>query len=321
RDDTPLVDFKNQQIVIDVIAIQSKNSPGFTQAAIDKMTKFVEQCLRLSAVATPESISLYKQALRNAVGKFHELLKESLTQRPTLNIAFYYASTGEQLSTEAQTAKDILLKKTNEAFSTANVTLDFFGAKPLLSLAMKPVTKSFTFETKKIFSMGKDAHVCLIELGEFYKLIDDDGEPRESLFESNVRDHAGDVRVNREISATLAAGVGNEDFWWLNNGITIIASDATAQGDYFTVTDPLIVNGLQTSYEVHKHFKATGSKPDSRRILIRIIKTTDLASIDRVIRATNSQTKIGSVWLHATEDIHRKIEVALKSVGLYYDRR
>jgi hypothetical protein len=54
---------------------------------------------------------------------------------------------------------------------------------------------------------------------------------------------------------------------------------------------------------------------------VRIIETTDPKSIDRIIKATNSQTQIPRVWLHATEDIHRKIERILGEHGMFYDRR
>jgi len=92
REDTDLSALKDQQITIDVVVIQSKNSPGFSEAAVDKLAKFVELCLRLSATPAPESIALYKPALRDAVEKFHLILKGALTSKPTLNIAFYYAS-------------------------------------------------------------------------------------------------------------------------------------------------------------------------------------------------------------------------------------
>ncbi len=140
------------------------------------------------------------------------------------------------------------------------------------------------------------------------------------MFEANVRDYQGDNVVNKDISATLAA-IGVDEFWWLNNGITILASDVTSSGDKFTITDPLIVNGLQTSYVIARHFEALDAVNDKRTILVRVIKNTDPKSIDRIIKATNSQTAIPRVWLHATEDIHRKIETTLGNAGMYYDRR
>ena len=320
REDTDLSAFQNQQITIDVVAIQAKNSPGFGESALTKMKDFASDCLRLSAEPSPDLVELYREELLNAVMRFKILLKNSLIHKPSLNIAFYYGSLGSQISSGVKTIQSRLAKELQDLFSTAVISVDLFGATKLLSLALRPATHVFSLETAKFIPMGKNAHVCLIELGEFYKFIDDNGAPRESLFEANVRDHVGDVRVNVEISATLAAKYP-EDFWWLNNGITVIANDVSTQGDVFLVTDPLIVNGLQTSYELHKHFHGLKDKNDKRKILIRIIRTVAPDSIDRIIKATNSQTRIPSAWLHATEDIHRKIEISLRNAGYYYDRR
>ena len=167
------------------------------------------------------------------------------------------------------------------------------------------------------------AYLCLVPLRKFYEFITDSDKNaalRGHIFEANVRDYQGQVAVNKEIRTTLAAS-GSEEFWWLNNGITVIASKVTASGDTFSITDPLIVNGLQTSYGIYSHFRQANVADDKRTILVRIIENNVPQSVDRIIKATNSQTSIPRVWLHATEDIQRKIESALRAVDLYYDRR
>jgi hypothetical protein len=42
---------------------------------------------------------------------------------------------------------------------------------------------------------------------------------------------------------------------------------------------------------------------------------------DRIIRATNSQTRIPPQFLRASDEIQRDIEIIFKSEGLHYDRR
>jgi len=162
--------------------------------------------------------------------------------------------------------------------------------------------------------------VCVVQLPDFYRFITDNDALREYMFDANVRDHAPDVKVNKGIRSTLAAPE-NDDFWWLNNGITVLASDVSYNDGALQVTDPLIVNGLQTSYELFNHFSAGGSKDDKRTLMVRVIENTDTETSDRIINATNSQTKIEAINLHATEQIHRNIEAALKTAGLFYDRR
>jgi hypothetical protein len=55
--------------------------------------------------------------------------------------------------------------------------------------------------------------------------------------------------------------------------------------------------------------------------MVRVIVNKNDAISDRIISATNSQTKINSIFLHSIEQIHRDIELNLKAHGYFYDRR
>lgn len=81
------------------------------------------------------------------------------------------------------------------------------------------------------------------------------------------------------------------------------------------------MNGLQTSYEIHRYFRETEPVDEERHVLVRIINVTDDETRDRIIRATNSQTAIQAASLKATEGLHRSIEDLLKGYSLYYERR
>lgn len=113
----------------------------------------------------------------------------------------------------------------------------------------------------------------------------------------------------------------------MNNGITILTEQIGAAGHLeVEVTDPQIVNGLQTSREIYNHFSVatatTASTPlDNRRLLVRLITTTDTAVRDSVIRSTNSQNEMPEEALRATDPIHRQIETLFHRYNLYYDRR
>ena len=128
------------------------------------------------------------------------------------------------------------------------------------------------------------------------------------MFESNVRHFQGPTKVNKEIASTLAKPDASPEFWWLNNGVTILASELGGDQELLSVTDPLIVNGLQTSFVIHSHFSEGGRDDDRRMIMVRLTKASDPALTDAIIKATNSQTYIAPAWLHATEDVHRNIE-------------
>ncbi|MCK9290397.1 MAG: AIPR family protein, partial [Bacteroidales bacterium] len=141
------------------------------------------------------------------------------------------------------------------------------------------------------------------------------------FFDSNIRDYQGKVEVNTEIKATLQSTESVEDFWWLNNGVTITATNASVSSKILQIEDPQIVNGLQTSFEIYNFFKEFPDSSDERNILIRVVKTDDEKSRLKVIKATNSQTNVPPSSLRATDLIHRDIEDYLLSKGFYYDRR
>ena len=89
------------------------------------------------------------------------------------------------------------------------------------------------------------------------------------------------------------------------------------------LTEPAVVNGLQTSNEIYHYFQADPEKLDTenRNILVRIIVPESEDSRDKIILATNNQTNIPKSSLRANDPIHLQIELYLKGRGLYYDRR
>ncbi len=156
--------------------------------------------------------------------------------------------------------------------------------------------------------------------GEFFERFVSE-QMLKNIFEANIRDYQGKVEVNEGIKATLEE-ITSDDFWWLNNGITIIAISGTIVGKTISLEEPQIVNGLQTSTEIYNYFNNSHITSDNRSILVRIIVTSDPASRDKIIKATNSQTAISAASLHATDKVQRNIEsLFLLKGGFYYDRR
>jgi hypothetical protein len=144
---------------------------------------------------------------------------------------------------------------------------------------------------------------------------------RRGLLESNVRDYQGKKNiVNRDIHSTLEASDGRE-FWWLNNGVTILATSYNTSGNKLVIETPEIVNGLQTSYEIYSYFKDHQDKTDTRNILVRVILPKEELTRNRITKATNFQTVVQALSLHATDQIHFDIEDKLKLYNLFYDRK
>ena len=239
---------------------------------------------------------------------------------PSFKIHYYYAAhkADTHLHDNLLHKADELKEIATDMFSGVDVRFDFLGARRLLELARRrPRT---TPELRVIKNLSDvNGYIVLSRLDEYARFLrDSTGGFRADLFESNVRDFQGNTEVNAEITNTLR----NEkdiDFWWMNNGVTILASRATLAGDTVTIENPQIVNGLQTSTQIAESC-AQGSE-DTRKVMVKIISSEDEETRDKIIKATNRQNPIQSATLRATDKIQRDIETALKSVGLFYDRR
>ena len=324
REDTDTTVFKDQQLNIELVIVQAKHKASFEESVPMKLKDFTEHCLRLNAYIGSIDRLLYSEGLLTLVKKFHDTYKPALSLRPKLSISFFHVSLADTYDTKVKAHADLLVDKVKEFFPTSECGYEFIRGHDLLEFFQQQPERTLPLVTPKYFdwkSFDKSAYACVVHLPDFYRFITDNGILREYMFEANVRDHAPDVKVNKGIRATLT-GPENDDFWWLNNGITILSSSVSYNDGALQVTDLLIVNGLQTSYEVFNHFAgAGGSKDDKRALMVRVIVNIDEETSDRIINATNSQTKIEAINLHATEQIHRNIELALKPVGLFYDRR
>jgi hypothetical protein len=323
REDTDITVFKDQQLNIELVIIQAKHKASFEESVPMKLKDFTEHCLRLNADIGAIDRLLYSESLLTLVNKFHDTYKPALALRPKLSINIFHVSLADTVDPKVEARAILLVNKVKEFFPTSECLYDFIRGHKLLEFFQQQPERTLPLITPRYFdwkSFEKSAYACVVKLPDFYNFITDNGALREYMFEANVRDHAPDVKVNKGIRTTLIAPE-NDDFWWLNNGITILASNVSYHDGALQVTDPLIVNGLQTSYEVCNHFLVGGSKDDKRALMVKVIVNIDDETSDRIINATNSQTKIESINLHATEQIHRNIELALKAVGLFYDRR
>jgi hypothetical protein len=151
----------------------------------------------------------------------------------------------------------------------------------------------------------------------------EDGERNEAMFDDNVRGFQRETTVNQSIQETLSAAEKSPEFWLLNNGVTILSSNVQPKSSKrLQITDPQIVNGLQTSRQLFAYY-SSGQAPagDKRRILIRVIQNADENTRDKIIRATNNQNPMPAEALFTTFRIHKQIETVFLQHNLYYERR
>lgn len=312
-------------IDLDVMIIQSKISPSFSLQAINRLSNTCESIFKFN-IQPAEFAEKYNARLMDAIVRFRTVHKTVLTRQPTINVYFFYATKGD-----AGTTEGLLRKKADELQNNVKSNLAtvrtcefaFIGARDFIDLWNAPRKCQFSLRVLQSFPDGKGGYVALVELGEYYKFITENDQLRDFLFESNVRSYEGNGQVNKQIKETLENKSLGIPFWWLNNGITIVTTHITPGSPDFVIHDPQVVNGLQTSEVLFRYFKESQCNPieETRQTLVKIIKPPSDEVQDRIIRATNSQTKIPLQFLRASDDFQRDIEIRFKAAGLYYDRR
>jgi len=321
-EDTELDSCKKYPIV-ELFLIQSKQTTSFGETTFERIASTSSDIFDL----TKDMLALqsfYNPILIERAEIFRKAFLALASRHPVLRITCIYASKGDtdDIHPKVNYKADGMRKTLSSCFSGATVNYYFLGAKELLDAAR--LEKTYTLQLKFLenyISRGEDNYIILSKLKDYYEfIVDETGNIRRYIFQSNVRDYQGDVEVNKEIFQTLGT---NDllDFWWLNNGITILASKATVAGKSITLDDVQVVNGLQTTETIFNFWSQHQDKQDDRALLIKIIVTGNSEARDRIIKATNYQTKIPDASLRATDRIQRDLEDYFKSHGWFYDRR
>lgn len=310
---------------LEVVLIQAKISESFTETAIDLASSSLGRFLDLSK--TDEDLAVYYSQEAIARMRIFTRAWTKLSARsPRISIRFAYVTRGDRENAGApvvQKERD-LEAQLRGLIPGADAQVELVGARELWAKASSSPEYDLQLRFNDYLSKG-NSYTGLVSLVDYFEFLSDGtGALRAHLFDWNVRDYQGSTNVNNEILSTLENPAG-EDFWWLNNGVTILCSTVTIGGDKtFTMENVQIVNGMQTSHSIHTAITRSGPELEralDRSVQVRVFQTQDEATRDRIIRATNSQTKVPDASLHATEDIHRQLESFFASRGWWYDRR
>lgn len=323
NEDSEIEDNYKRNAIIELVITQSKNEKSFGEDVILKLARLSKNLLDLDFEAK-DFKNRYNDTVLSKFQLFKNTYLQLITKKPKLQIKYFYASKGVDVHPNVQAQIDELKLDVSEILTESEVTFETIGATELLEIYRKKENEVFSLKLAEtpLSSQGK-VFISLVRLSDFNKFItDEDGNIIRNIFEANVRDYQGKSNVNLDIKSTLETKEAKEDFWWLNNGVTILADDVSAPGGKeLIVHNPEIVNGLQTSTELYRFFASENSHDDDRSLLVRVIVPENEESRDKIIRATNSQTPIPKASLRATDSIHRDIEEYFKPRGLFYDRR
>lgn len=304
---------------------QVKNTTSFNEDALMKWKVTSNNLFDMNNPIT-DYTDRYNEQIREAFGMFRDIMTKLVRSQIKVQIVYYYVTRADEIHPNVKSQADELIKSIKHIYPNANVEVQFIDADRLMELYNTDceVSINISLADQPIGLGNKVDYVALVKLPTYYKFITDDkGVLRKSFFEANVRDYQGHNSVNSAIANSLL-NKGAEDFWWLNNGVTILADNIShINNRELLLINPEIVNGLQTSTEIYKYFTANPEliETDNRNLLIRFIVPENEESRDNIIYSTNNQTAISKSSLRVTDAIHLQIELYFKSRGLYYDRR
>ncbi|HEX3103817.1 MAG TPA: AIPR family protein [Terriglobales bacterium] len=149
------------------------------------------------------------------------------------------------------------------------------------------------------------------------------------LFEPNVRCNITVSKVNAAIRDSVESRVTREEFRFLNNGVTIVCkaySKPSANKPYFRVTEPGVVNGLQTVYALQEAYqKLSNSDKDhfekSCYVLVRLLQEQSVRDLSRMVRATNTQNPMQPRNLVSNNSEQIVFEKLFAGLGWFYERK
>jgi hypothetical protein len=301
--------------------ITCKHHDTFAQVTVDKLVATFSEFLDLSKRST-ELQGAYSPVLVQARERLVSVYRALATRISHFAVNVAYVSRGDSNAVGAavQGRGDQAQSAVQSLFSGCSASFSFVGAAELVAMERQARRFSLTLPFIQSLAHG-ERYVLLCRLEDYANFIrDDNRQIRRYLFDSNVRDFAGLNRVNEDIASSLQSSE-SPDFWWLNNGVTILVTKAITVGNEIMLDDVQIVNGLQTTESIARYFNEGGRDSAKRAVLVKIVKTNDPAVRDAIIRATNNQTGVEQQSLHATDKIQRDIEQILLTEDWYYDRR
>ena len=188
----------------------------------------------------------------------------------------------------------------------------------VLDLHGAAIVEEFNFKRVLI---GKLPVVAIADLFDKYDV---------QLLERNVRRYLGlrSNRVNSAISDTLRSDEKRDNFYFFNNGITVVCNKFThnaLQQDNFKVKvfGMQIINGGQTCKTIQLTLKEEPSlreKIGGVDVLLRLYELDSDSEdfVKDITFATNSQNPVELRDLHANDDIQKSLELGMSELGFVY---
>lgn len=183
-----------------------------------------------------------------------------------------------------------------------------------------------------------DLRYVLVNVVDLYKIYVKAVKKNYCLFEENIREYLGTRGINNGIIKTLKSATDRENFFYYNNGVTIICEDCkTKRGNLrtgnqsynygFELVNPQIVNGCQT---VNSIAEVLSNYSDERLetefsktfVLVKVFVFDDVTkgkhpNLDfNIVKYTNSQNGINEKAFASKKSYFLNIQNEFKNRGM-----
>lgn len=180
-----------------------------------------------------------------------------------------------------------------------------------------------------------DGTYAMVPISNLYLMMKKAKEVEYPIFDANIREYLGSGgRVNKRIIQTLKSSEDRNNFFFYNNGITIICDaikdDRTVGGSesssrQFTVVNPQIVNGCQTVSSITHVLQdePEDTLEETYKNVFVMAKILELPEEDEkskelrenIVRYNNSQNGIDEKSFEALNDKFKRIQLEFEKRG------
>lgn len=162
-----------------------------------------------------------------------------------------------------------------------------------------------------------EAYYIMTPIKTLYNMYIETKKINYPLFEENIREYMGKSPINSGIIQTLKDENERKNFFYYNNGITIIC-DSTGKGgsgNIINLIQPQIVNGCQTVSTIYEVLNSYNEKEieklfDGVYVMTKILIQTNKSPnfYKKVVKYTNSQNSINEKAFSSSTDYFLRIQ-------------
>ncbi|MCU0438538.1 MAG: AIPR family protein [Raineya sp.] len=222
---------------------------------------------------------------------------------------------GAEIRAKYFTIKDIYELYYGETFKD-DINFEF-----TLSTINKATSLNIRPDEYNLSGMSK-AHYILTPINQIYYMYKEAQVKKYPIFEENIREYLGKTSINNGIIKTLKDKHDRENFFYYNNGITIIGKKTeTESGGKFsvTITKPQIVNGCQTVntiFEVLNDYNKNDIDKEFSNVFVMVkvlvfddkLKAIKPNFYKDIVRFTNKQNAINEDTFGANTDLFSNLK-------------